>query len=158
MSSCSSALVFRVFVRQQSAMSSSISSRVSARSATPPLHVQAANLSQPHNARPQTSRPPPTGAQDLFGAFPDLGPIPGGIAFGDDVLVAFGQLHGTMKGPWLGLEPTGREFTIPLVNIVPFKNGLMEGERLFYDTAMLCEQAGLDVTCTAGGRRQYLMP
>jgi hypothetical protein len=42
--------------------------------------------------------------EELFGAFPDLGSISGGIAFGDDVLVAFGQLHGTMKGPWLGLE------------------------------------------------------
>jgi ketosteroid isomerase-like protein len=83
--------------------------------------------------------------EELFGAFPDLGPIPGGIAFGDDVLVAFGQLHGTMKGSWLSIKPTGREFTIPLVNIVPFKDGLMHGERLFYDAAMFCEEAGLDV-------------
>jgi hypothetical protein len=50
--------------------------------------------------------------EELFGAFPDLGPLPGGIAFGDDVLVALGELHGTMKGPWLSLEATGREFTI----------------------------------------------
>jgi hypothetical protein len=42
------------------------------------------------------------------------------------------------------LEPTGREFTTPLVTAVPFKAGLMRGERLFYDAAMLCEQAGLD--------------
>jgi predicted ester cyclase len=83
--------------------------------------------------------------EELFGAFPDLGPIPGGIAFGDDVLVAFGQLHGTMQGPWLGLPATGREFTIPLVNIVPFRDGRMNGERLFYDAAMLCEGAGLDL-------------
>ena len=83
--------------------------------------------------------------EELFGAFPDLGPIPGGIAFGDDVLVAFGQLHGTMSGQWLSLETTRRTFTIPLVNIVPFKDGLMHGERLFYDVATLCEQAGLDV-------------
>lgn len=81
----------------------------------------------------------------LFSAFPDLGPIPGGIAFGDDVLVAFGDLHGSMLGPWLGLDATGREFTIPLVNIVPFRDGLMAGERLFYDAAMLSEQVGLDV-------------
>jgi hypothetical protein len=32
-----------------------------------------------------------------------------------------------------------------LVNIVPFKDELMQGERLFYDAAMLCEQASLDV-------------
>jgi hypothetical protein len=85
------------------------------------------------------------GYEELFGAFPDLGPIPGGIAYGDDVLVAFGELHGTMQGPWLGLAPTGREFTIPLVNIVPFRDGLMAGERLLYDAATLCDQAGLDV-------------
>jgi hypothetical protein len=83
--------------------------------------------------------------EELFGAFPDLGPIPGGIAFGDDILIAFGELQGTMKGPWLGLEATGRSFTIPLVNMVPFRGGLMHGERIFYDAAMLCEQAGLDV-------------
>jgi hypothetical protein len=39
----------------------------------------------------------------------------------------------------------GRELTIPLVNIVPFKPGLMRGERLFYDAAMIYERAGLDV-------------
>jgi len=83
--------------------------------------------------------------EELFSAFPDLEPIPGGIAFGDDVLIAFGDLHGTMQGPWFGLEPTGRAFTIPLVNIVPFRDGLMHGERIFYDAAMLCDQAGLDV-------------
>jgi predicted ester cyclase len=86
-----------------------------------------------------------TAYEEWFGAFPDLGPIPGGIAFGDDVLVAYGQLHGTMKGPWLGLAPTGREFTVPLVNIVPFKDGLMHGERIFYDAATFSEQVGLDV-------------
>jgi hypothetical protein len=80
-----------------------------------------------------------------FGAFPDLGPIPEGIAFGDDVLVAFGQLHGTMERAWLGLAPTGQEFTVPLVNIVPFKDGLMRGERILYDAAMFAEQLGLDV-------------
>ncbi|HET6662944.1 MAG TPA: ester cyclase [Acidimicrobiales bacterium] len=82
---------------------------------------------------------------ELFGAFPDLGPIPGGVAFGDDVLVAFGELQGSMHGSWLGLAPTRRGFTIPLVNIVPFRDGLMHGERLFYDAAMLCDQVGLDI-------------
>ena len=83
--------------------------------------------------------------EEWFGAFPDLGPIPEGIAFGDDVLVAYGQLHGTMKEQWLGLAPTGREFTVPLVNIVPFKDGLMHGERILYDAATFAEQVGLDV-------------
>jgi hypothetical protein len=83
--------------------------------------------------------------QEWFGAFPDLGPIPEGIAFGDDVLVAYGQLHGTMQAPWLGLAATGRSFTVPLVNIVPFQGGLMHGERILYDAATFAEQVGLDV-------------
>ena len=83
--------------------------------------------------------------EEWFGAFPDLGPIPEGIAFGDDTLVAYGQLHGTMTDHWLGLAPTGRDFTVPLVNIVPFKDGLMHGERILYDSAAFAEQVGLDV-------------
>jgi hypothetical protein len=83
--------------------------------------------------------------EEWFGAFPDLGPIPEGIAYGDDVLVAFGQLHGTMRASWLGLAPTGREYTIPIVNIVPFHDGLMRGERIYYDAATFCEQCGLDL-------------
>jgi predicted ester cyclase len=83
--------------------------------------------------------------EDWFGAFPDLGPMPEGLAFGDDVLVAYGQLHGTMTGPWLGLGPTGKSFTVPLVNVVPFKDGLMHGERIFFDAVMFSDQVGLDV-------------
>jgi predicted ester cyclase len=83
--------------------------------------------------------------EEWFGAFPDLGPVPEGLAFGEDVLVAYGQLRGTMNGSWLGLNPTGRSFTVPVVNIVPFKNGLMHGERILYDAAMFCEQVGLDL-------------
>jgi hypothetical protein len=69
------------------------------------------------------------------------------------VLVAVGELHGTMKGPWLSLEPTGREFTIPLVNIVPFKDGLMRGERLFYDAATFCDALGLDLDALRSAAR-----
>ena len=85
------------------------------------------------------------GYEEWFGAFSDLGPIPEGIAFGDDVLVAFGQLHGTMTEPWLGLKPTGRSHTLPIVNIVGFRDGLMVGERLFYDVATMCDQLDLEL-------------
>jgi predicted ester cyclase len=93
--------------------------------------------------------------EEWFRAFPDLGPIPDGMAFGDDVLVAYGQLRGTMTGAWLGLEPTGRSFAVPLVNIVPFKDGLMHGERIFYDAAMFSEQVGLDVHALRQAARAY---
>jgi hypothetical protein len=33
---------------------------------------------------------------------------------------------------------------VPVVNIVPFKEGLMHGERILYDSATFAEQVGLD--------------
>jgi hypothetical protein len=43
--------------------------------------------------------------QALFGAFPDLTPTSVGEAYGEDVFVTWGTVHGTMDGPWLGIEP-----------------------------------------------------
>jgi hypothetical protein len=47
-------------------------------------------------------------------------------------------IHGTMDGPWLGIEPTHKSFTCAFVNVVPFKNGKMQGEQLFLDLPALC--------------------
>ena len=57
----------------------------------------------------------------LFTAFPDLSPDSEGEAFGDDVFVTWGTVHGTMEGPWIGLPPTGKSFRCPFVNVVPFR-------------------------------------
>ena len=54
----------------------------------------------------------------LFTAFPDLSPTSEGFAYGDDVFVTWGTVHGTLEGPWLGLEPTGRSFTCAFTNVV----------------------------------------
>jgi predicted ester cyclase len=83
--------------------------------------------------------------QGLFAAFPDLGPEDDGIAFGDDVLVSWGWVSGTMEGPWLGMEPTGRSFRAAFTNVVPFSGGRMQGEKLLFDLADMCAQLGLDV-------------
>jgi steroid delta-isomerase-like uncharacterized protein len=79
----------------------------------------------------------------LFTAFPDLSPASEGFAYGDDVFVTWGTVHGTFEGPWLGLEPTGRSFTCAFSNVVPFTGGKMQGERLLFDIAALCAQAGV---------------
>jgi hypothetical protein len=34
---------------------------------------------------------------------------------------------------------------VPFTNIVPFKDGLMAGETIYFDLATLCEQAGLSL-------------
>jgi steroid delta-isomerase-like uncharacterized protein len=78
-----------------------------------------------------------------FVAFPDLDPDDQGMAFGDDVMVVWGFLRGTSKGEWLGVPPGGGSFSVPFANVVPFKDGLMAGEAVYFDLATLCDQAGL---------------
>jgi steroid delta-isomerase-like uncharacterized protein len=80
-----------------------------------------------------------------FVAFPDLDPDDQGMAFGDNVMVIWGLLRGTSKGQWLGLPPGGGSFSVPFTNVVPFKDGLMGGETIYFDLATLCEQAGLNL-------------
>ena len=81
----------------------------------------------------------------MFATFPDLSPTPEGEAYGDDVLVTWGAVAGTMKGAWLGIEPTGRRFTCAFVNVVPFKNGRMQGERIYFDLTSMCRGVGVAV-------------
>jgi len=82
----------------------------------------------------------------LFTAFPDLSPDSEGEAFGEDVFVTWGTVHGTMEGPWMGLPRTGGSFQCAFVNVVPFRNGKMQGERIYFDLPSLCAGAGVDVT------------
>ena len=55
-----------------------------------------------------------------------------------------------MDGPWLGFEPTHRDFTCAFVNVVPFRNGRMQGEQLFLDLPALCQGIGLAVDDVVG--------
>jgi steroid delta-isomerase-like uncharacterized protein len=83
--------------------------------------------------------------EGYFTAFPDLNPDDQGIAYGDDVIVAWGVLRGTNDGDWLGVPPGGGSFAVPFANVAPFREGRMAGETIYFDLATLCEQAGLDV-------------
>lgn len=81
--------------------------------------------------------------EGYFAAFPDLEPDDEASAFGDDVMVVWGTLRGTSKGVWMGIPPSGRSFAVPFANVTPFRDGLMEGETIYFDLATLCEQAAL---------------
>jgi len=78
-----------------------------------------------------------------FTAFPDLTPDDRGVAFGENVMVAWGFLNGTSGGDWLGVPPSGRSFAVPFTNIASFTDGLMLGESIYFDLATLCDQAAL---------------
>jgi hypothetical protein len=92
----------------------------------------------------------------FFSAFPDLTPDDEGMAFADDAMAVWGTLHGTSRGDWLGVPPGGGSFTVPFANVVPFRNGLMAGELIYFDLATLCEQARIpldQVRAAAAERR-----
>ena len=78
-----------------------------------------------------------------FTAFPDLTPEDDGAAFGDDVMITWGHLSGTSTGDWLGVPPGGGSFRVPFTNLTHFADGRMLGERIYFDLATLCEQAGV---------------
>jgi steroid delta-isomerase-like uncharacterized protein len=78
-----------------------------------------------------------------FTAFPDLTPDDRGVAFGENVMVAWGFLRGTSGGEWLGVPPSGQSFVVPFTNIATFADKLMTGESIYFDLATLCEQAAL---------------
>ena len=84
--------------------------------------------------------------EGLFTAFPDLSPDDRGLAFGEDVVVVWGDLRGTSEGEWLGVPPGRGSFVVPFANVAPFKAGRMAGERIYFDLATLCEQAGIPLT------------
>jgi hypothetical protein len=79
--------------------------------------------------------------QQFFTSFPDLAPEDEGMAVGEDVIAVWGTLRGTSLGDWLGVPPGGGAFEVPFANVVPFEQGLMAGERIYFDLATLCEQA-----------------
>jgi steroid delta-isomerase-like uncharacterized protein len=79
----------------------------------------------------------------FFSAFPDLAPDDEGMAVGDETVVVWGTLRGTSRGEWLGVPAGGGTFAVPFANVVPFHDGLMAGEIIYFDLATLCEQAGI---------------
>ena len=94
-----------------------------------------------------------TAYEGYFTAFPDLSPEDEGLAFGDDVIVAWGTLNGTSGGDWVGVPPSGGAFSVPFANVAPFRDGLIAGESIYFDLATLCEQAGLPLDEVRAGAK-----
>jgi steroid delta-isomerase-like uncharacterized protein len=92
--------------------------------------------------------------EGYFAAFPDLAPDDEGYAFGDDVMVTWGRLNGTSGGEWMGVPPSGGSFSVPFANVTPFRDGLMQGESVYFDLATLCDQAGLPLDKVQAGARE----
>ena len=58
------------------------------------------------------------------------------------MVVAEGHFFGTHIGSFMGVAPTGKEVDFRFVVVVSFRDGLMAGERFYYDQASLWRQIG----------------
>jgi steroid delta-isomerase-like uncharacterized protein len=60
----------------------------------------------------------------------------------DGGIVAETRYRGVHDGLYLGIEPTGREIDVPVLILAHFADGLMAGERFYYDLATIGRQLG----------------
>lgn len=65
--------------------------------------------------------------------------------FTADGMIAEGRFAGTHIGPFEGLQPTMRKVDFRFVVVVGFRDGLMAGERFYYDRAALEDQLGVAI-------------
>jgi len=78
----------------------------------------------------------------LRGAFPDLhAVIHDQLADGDKV-VTRKTFHGTHKGEFMGIEPTGREVAFDVIDIVRVRDGKMVEHWNVVDSMALMQQLG----------------
>ncbi len=79
----------------------------------------------------------------FFTAFPDYGVTLHGIAAEGAHVACWGEARMTFAGPFLGHEPTGKTAVLPCVAIFTCADGMLRGERFFFDLAALCMQIDL---------------
>ncbi len=60
-----------------------------------------------------------------------------------DFAVAEVRFQGTHIGSFLGIEPTGRQVDIPTAIVATLRDGLMAGERMYWDVITLLRQLGV---------------
>ena len=57
-----------------------------------------------------------------------------------DRLIVETRFIGSHRGRWRNLAPSGRPIDLPVAIVVGFRDGLMSGERFYYDRATLLAQ------------------
>lgn len=90
----------------------------------------------------------------FFASFPDYDVALRGHASDGDTLVCWGTAQLTMTGNRFGVVPNGERAEIPVFIQFAFKDGLIAGERFFFDLATLCARSGVSTDAV----RQRLFP
>ncbi len=83
--------------------------------------------------------------RELFTALPDLrfDVDSGSLCHHGDRVICEARVHGTHRGPFRGLPPTGRRVDLPLVAIFEFDGPDLLCERAYYDRLTLFMQLGV---------------
>lgn len=79
----------------------------------------------------------------FFRSFPDYHVVLEGHASNEETLICWGTAHMTLTGDRLGVAPSGRHAELPVFIQFAFKDGLIAGERFFFDLSTLCAQSGV---------------
>ena len=93
--------------------------------------------------------------QMFFTTFPDYEATLEGCVAGGSVVATWGTIRATMRGPFGSFAPTGRAFALPFSCVFPLSEGLLAGERFFFDLNAMCEQLGLPVERVAAELRAF---
>jgi steroid delta-isomerase-like uncharacterized protein len=78
-----------------------------------------------------------------FTAFADLHLVQDELLIDGDRVVLVGRSSGTDTGGFMGMEPTGRAFSVPVVLFYELRDGLIHRERRVYDFTAVLIQVGL---------------
>ena len=80
--------------------------------------------------------------QTYFVAFPDLGMDVGDVLVDGNRAAVLATFTGTDNGGFMGMPPSGRHVTIPVVFLYEFKDGQIVRDRRMYDFTGLLIQVG----------------
>jgi steroid delta-isomerase-like uncharacterized protein len=83
--------------------------------------------------------------RELFTALPDMNfdINPGSLCHHGDRVMTETCMHGTHRGPFRGLPPTGRRLDVPFLLIFQFDGPDLVSERVYYDRLSLFVQLGV---------------
>ena len=73
----------------------------------------------------------------------------------DDTIVSEFDLLGTNTGPFLGMEPTGRPFRVPVIAVFTFDGDRITNERVYLDGASLLRQIGREELLPLAGTTDF---
>jgi predicted ester cyclase len=86
------------------------------------------------------------------GAFPDLQMTVNDMAADSDKVWIYSTMSGTMKGPLMGMKPTGKAFRIDGFDLVRIENGKAVEHWGMTDMGGMMQQLGLNMA-SAGGKK-----